>query len=122
MNKKNLLGTGAALLFALNAGQAHAAIDPEDQKAINNAGCEELAKEYRELAVAEKKLDADIRKAKGDNTATNVLGVATFATLGIGFFSWTDHGDAEANLAEIREYRQAVAAAGAKKSCALPAP
>ena len=46
-----------------------------------------------------------------------MIGVATFATLGLGFFSWNDNSDAKDTLVEIRELRVAIDAAIQKKAC-----
>jgi hypothetical protein len=99
-----------------------AQVDAEDQELIDAASCEELAKEHRNYAAAEKEVADGIRQSGNSTTATNVLGVATLATLGFGFFEWDDTSDAETNLAELRGIREAIEAAAKKKSCDLAAP
>ena len=63
----------------------------------------------------------EIRRTTNSTVATNAVGAATIAIFGIGFFTWDNNEDAEENLAELRAYRDAIAAAGRKKGCALPA-
>ena len=94
-------------------------VDPDDQKLIDAANCDELIKEHGNYAAAEKEVAEKIRQSRNSTTAGNVLGIATLATFGLGFFSWDDHSDAEENLAELTAYRIAIAAAAKKKSCAL---
>ena len=84
------------------------------------AGCDEIVKQYRIHVQQEKAVTEEIRRTNKDTVATNVLGAATLATIGIGFFTWDDSVDAEENLAELRVYREAIAASGRKKNCALP--
>lgn len=110
-----LLSAGLALYGPLS----WSLVDPEDQKLIDAAGCDEIVKEYKNYSAAEKQVIEEIRKAGNSTVATNALGVATMATLGIGFFTWNNSADAESNLAEIRAYRMAIEAAGKKKSCNL---
>ena len=40
---------------------AWAALDPEDQKLIDEASCEEIQREYRNYAAAEREVEAEIR-------------------------------------------------------------
>ena len=96
-------------------------VDPEDQKLIDAASCDEIIKQYSIHVAQEKAVAEEIRRTSNSTTATNVFGVATMATLGIGFFTWDNNVDNEANLAELRAYRDAIGAAGRKKGCALPA-
>lgn len=107
-------------MLALCAATSWAMVTPEDMKLIEAAGCDEIIKEYRNFSLAERKLAEEIRQTSNSTTATNVIGVATMAALGIGFFSWNDQVDARTNLAELTAYREAIAAEGRKKNCALP--
>ena len=95
-------------------------VTPEDQRLIEAAGCNEIVKEYRNFSAAEKKLAEDIRLTDNSTTAGNVAGAASLAVFGLGFFSWDDQADAKENLAELTEYRKAIAAEGKKKGCNLP--
>ncbi len=120
--RKTLLQFSLAAALALHGHALRAAgVDAEDQALIDAAGCDEIVKQYRIHVQQEKAVTEEIRRTTKDTVATNVLGAATLATIGIGFFSWDNSVDAEENLAELRVYREAIAAAGRKKNCALPA-
>ena len=109
-----------ALTFACFATPAWPVVTAEDQKLIEAADCAEIIREYRNFSGAEKKLADEIRSTSNSTTAGNVLGVATLAAFGLGFFSWNDQADAEENLAELTAYREAIAVEGRKKKCDLP--
>lgn len=94
-------------------------VTAEDQKLIEAADCDEIIKEHRNFSAAEKKLAEEIRQTSDSTTAGNVLGVASLAVFGLGFFSWNDQADAKTNLAELTAYREAIAAEGRKKNCKL---
>ncbi|MES2582078.1 MAG: hypothetical protein V4627_05130 [Pseudomonadota bacterium] len=111
------LAVALALCGSTTAWSNH--ITPEDQKLIEAASCEELVKEHRNFAAAEKKLAEEIRQTSNSTTAGNVVGVATLAVFGLGFFSWDDQVDAKTNLAELTAYRQAIEAEAKKKNCKL---
>jgi len=98
-----------------------AGVEPDDQKLIDAAGCDEIVKQYRIHVAQEKVVVEEIRRSSNNTVATNVVGAAALATVGIGFFVWDDNEDAEENLAELRAYRDAIAAAGRKKGCTLSA-
>lgn len=108
----------AAILLAAGT-PLFAYVTAEDQKLIDAASCDEIVREHRNFSLAEKKLADEIRSTSNATTAGNVLGVATLATFGLGFFSWNDQADAKENLAELTAYREAIAAAGRKKNCNL---
>ena len=108
----------AALTLHVTAGWSM--VTAEDQKLIEAADCEEIIKEYRNFSGAERRLDDEIRSTSNSTAAGNVLGVATLAAFGLGFFSWNDQADAKTNLAELTAYREAIAADGRKKKCQLP--
>ena len=110
----------ATALFLHAPASLPATVEPEDQKLIDAAGCDEIIKQYRIHADQEKAVAEEIRKATGGTVATNVVGAATLAAFGFGFFTWDNSVDAQENLAELRVYRDAIAAAGRKKNCALP--
>lgn len=98
---------------------AWSAIDPEDQKLIDAASCEEIVREYRNYSNAERELDAKIRASNTGTAAANIAGIAAFATLGFGFFTWNDNSDARETLAEVRDIRIAIAEGARKKGCRL---
>lgn len=110
----------AALAFQPLPAWPHG-VTPEDQKLIDAASCEEIVKQYKIHVAEEKMVAEEIRKTTNGTVAGNVVGAAMLATFGIGFFSWDNSVDAEANLAELRAYRDAIGAAGRKKGCNLPA-
>jgi hypothetical protein len=118
-----IMGKIAALVFAaplmICGTSALAMVIAEDQKLIEEAGCDEIIKEHRNFAAAEQKLAGEIRRTSNSNTAGNVVGVATLAVFGLGFFHWDDQSDAKTNLAELKAYREAIAAEGRKKNCAM---
>lgn len=106
-----------AAACGLYAPLAGAMIEPDDQKLIDAASCDDLAKEHRSFTQSAKDVEEEIRKSGNRTVAANVVGAATLAVVGFGFFHWDDHADLKENLAELREYREAIAAAAAKKSC-----
>ena len=91
----------------------------EDQKLIDNASCEEIVREYRNYSNAEREIDARIRANNAGTAAANIAGIAAFATLGFGFFTWDDNSDAKETLAEVRESRIAIQEGARKKGCRL---
>ena len=111
----------AAALAAPAPSSWPASVEPDDQKLIDAAGCDEIVKQYGIHVAQEKAVADEIRRTTGGAAATNALGVATMAAFGFGFFTWDNSVNAEENLAELRAYRDAIAAAGRKKGCALPA-
>ena len=117
--RKHLTRLPFVALLACCGPNASASVDADDQELIDAASCPQLLTQHAKYAAAEKELADEIRQSGHSTTATNVLGLATMATLGIGFFHWNDNSDAEANLAELSAYRQAIAAAAKRKSCGL---
>ena len=121
---RNILKMPTALALAgavgFHGASSWSMVTEEDQRLIEAADCAEIIKEYRNFSAAEKKLAEDIRQTSDGTVAGNVLGVATLATFGLGFFSWDDQADARTNLAELTAYREAIAAEGKKKACSLP--
>jgi TRAP-type C4-dicarboxylate transport system substrate-binding protein len=107
------------VVLMLSPHAAWSALDPEDQKLIDEASCEEIQREYRNYSAAEREVEAEIRKSNAGTAAANVAGIAAFAVLGFGFFTWNDNSDARETLAELREIRVAIAAGAKKKGCAL---
>ena len=106
-------------MLAVPLQAVRAAIDPEDQKLIDAASCEEIVREYRNYANAERELDAKIGASNTGTAAANIAGIAAFATLGFGFFTWNDNSDAREALAELRDIRIAIAEGARKKGCRL---
>ena len=107
------------LALLVPAHQAAAKLDPEDQKLIDEASCEEIQREYRNYSQAEREVEAEIRKSNAGTAAANVAGIAAFALLGFGFFTWNDNSDLQETLAELREIRVAIGEGARKKNCRL---
>jgi hypothetical protein len=114
-----LAGLPLAVALMLFGHNAWSRIDPEDQKLIDAASCEEIVREYRNYWTAEKAAEAQIRQSNAGTAAANVAGLAAFAVLGFGFFTWDDNSDAQENLAELRDIRVAIAEGARKKGCTL---
>jgi hypothetical protein len=117
--RKRVAGRSLAAAATLFAQAAGAQVDPEDQKLIDAAGCPELVREYGNYAAAEREAYAQIQRANAGTAAVNVAGIAAFATLGFGVFTWDNNEDAEENLAELRAIRIAIGESAGKKGCAL---
>lgn len=115
-------GAAASLLvITLLLGHASAAFaDDEGWKAARKASCQELVDAYRTTSAAERKVVAAIKNSSNGTVATNVLGVATLALFGVGFFSWNDNASAEENLVELRDDLNIITAVAAEKKCELP--
>jgi len=95
-------------------------IDPEDQAIIDEASCSELQEEYRDFPAAEKEVANEIEQRGQVTVGTNLVGAASFATLGFGIFSWDTAADAQENLAELRQIRLAIERTAQRKGCSLP--
>src|SRR5262249_47216198 len=94
--------------------------DQEDWEAARKATCPELVDAWKTTHAAERKVVAAIRESKDGTVAGNVLGVATLAIFGIGFFSWDDNSSAEENLADLRNDMKIITTVAVEKKCALP--
>ena len=116
---RSLVRLSLLAMLALLTNAAWTALDPEGQKLIDEASCEEIQREYRNYAAAERKVEAEIRKANVDTAAANVAGIAAFAILGFGFVTWNDNSDAQETLPELREIRVAIAEGARKKGFRL---
>jgi hypothetical protein len=108
-----------AALLAVSGNAARATLDPEDQKLIDQASCEEIVREFRNYSTAEREVEAEIRKSNAGTAAANIAGLSAFAVLGFGFFTWDDNSDARETLAELREIRVAIGEGARKKGCRL---
>lgn len=96
---------------------ANALIDREDQEIIDAATCSELIEGRADFVAAENDLSDAIASDSKTTIATNAIGVATFATFGLGFFNWNDNSDAKESLLDIHEVRVEIEAAIQKKGC-----
>jgi len=74
------VGSLVLALGLMFAGQpARSAIDPEGQKLIDAASCQEIQREYRNYVAAERELYDRIQRSRAGTAAANVAGVAAFA-------------------------------------------
>ena len=92
----------------------------DDWEAARKASCPELVDAYKTTSAAERKVVAAMKESKDGTIAGNVLGVASLAILGIGFFSWNDDASAEENLADLRNDLNIITTVAAEKKCVLP--
>ena len=115
-----LFGALVAAWFACDNAWSTSA-EQEDWQAARAASCPELVDAFKVTSAAERKVAAAIKESKNQTIATNVLGVASLAVLGVGFFTWDDHASAEENLADLRHDLEIVKTVAAEKKCALPA-
>src|SRR5215510_1980621 len=115
IRKPTLLLLASLLAFSMPGREALSALDPEDQKLIDQASCEEIVREFRNYSAAEREVEAEIRKSNAGTAAANVAGIAAFAVLGFGFFTWDDNSEARETLAELREIRVAIGEGARKK-------
>ena len=111
------------LIFALLAANPPSALanDSDDWKAARRASCEELTDAYRTTAAAERKVVEEMKNTSRAETGANLLGVATLAIAGFGFFTWDNNHTAEENLADLRNDLQIITTVAREKNCALPA-
>ncbi len=107
----------ALLLAACASTSVVGVVDPEDQREIDSATCAELVEAYPEYVSVERELVAAIKQSNQTTAAINLVGVATFATLGLGLFSLDNNMDAQDALAEIRGLRIALETAINKRNC-----
>ena len=111
------------LIFALLTANPVTALanDSDDWKAARRASCEELTDAYRTTAAAERKVVEEMKNTSRAETGANLLGVATLAIAGFGFFTWDNNHTAEENLADLRNDLQIITTVAREKNCALPA-
>ena len=111
------------LIFALLAANPPSALanDSDDWKAARRASCEELTDAYRTTAAAERKVVEEMKNTSRAETGANLLGVATLAIAGFGFFTWDNNHTAEENLADLRNDLHIITTVAREKNCALPA-
>ena len=112
-----------ALVIALSLATSLSAASPDAEywEAARKASCPELIDAYKTTTAAERKVVTAMKESKDGTVAANVLGVASLAILGIGFFSWDDHASAEENLADLRNDLKIITTVASEKKCALPA-
>lgn len=112
----------AFIVLSCSCGHAwSAAPDQEYWDAARKATCPELIDAYKTTSAAERKVVAAMKESRDGTVAGNVLGVASLAILGIGFFSWNDDASAEENLADLRNDLKIITTVASEKKCELPA-
>ena len=94
--------------------------EQEDWDAARKASCQELIDAFRTTSAAESKVAKAIKESRDGTVAANVLGVASLAVLGVGFFTWDDNASAEENLADLRHDLMIIKTVAAEKKCELP--
>ncbi|TAL11720.1 MAG: hypothetical protein EPO02_03700 [Nitrospirae bacterium] len=100
---------------------ASAAVADEDVwQLARKASCPELIEAYKATVAAEQEVVAAIKDSRNGTVATNVLGVATLAIVGFGFFTWNDNESAEENLADLRNDLTIIKTVASEKKCELP--
>ena len=115
------LAAAALVVMSLAAGDATAkSQEQEDWDAARKATCPELVDAYKTTVAAERKVVAAIKESKDGTVASNVLGVASLAILGVGFFTWDDNASAEENLADLRNDLKIITTVSSEKKCQLP--
>ena len=111
------------IVLAIVVGHASATSpEQEDWAAARKANCKELVDAYKTTSTAERQVVAAIKESRDGTITTNVLGVATLAVFGIGFFTWNDDATAEENLADLRNDLNIITTVAAEKKCKLPTP
>ena len=124
MKRTGSLAMLAALMLASFLVRKAAAADSEDKETWDEAraaSCTELTEAYKETVIAERKVVAAIHDSKTETIATNVLGGAMLAGLGVGFFTWNDNESAEENLTDLRNDLRIIRTVSSEKKCSLPA-
>jgi len=112
-----------ALVIAFSVATTLSAASPDAEywEAARKASCPDLIDAYKTTTDAERKVVTAMKESKDGTVAANVLGVASLAILGIGFFSWDDHASAEENLADLRNDLNIITTVASEKKCVLPA-
>lgn len=101
---------GGFAIVALSAGPAVAV----DFEYFKSQSCEELGKEFDALTKAEATINDSIKKKDSD---ANVKLAVGFLLTGWPFWGTADHGNANAQLAEIREDLRFVTRAQKANNC-----
>jgi hypothetical protein len=120
MKNMRLHQTFAAFMVLFCAFGSSWASDQEYWDAARKASCAELIEAYKTTSAAERKVVAAIKSSKNGTVAANAIGVASFAILGVGFFTWDNDHSAEENLADLRNDLKIITTVAAEKKCELP--
>jgi hypothetical protein len=111
----------ASILICQSAGAWATSNESEDYAAARKATCPELVDAYNTTSAAEQKVVAAMKASSNGTIATNVLGVASLAVLGVGFFTWNNDQSADENLADLRHDLDIIRTVAKEKKCELPA-
>ena len=108
----------ALILFALSF--AATADDAEYFALARKASCAELIDAYKSTKAAELNVVAAMKESRDGTVATNVIGVASLAILGVGFFTWNSDHTPQENLDDLRNDLRIITAVANEKKCGLP--
>ena len=95
--------------------------DAEYFALARKASCAVLIDAYKSTREAELKVVAAMKESRDGTVATNVIGVTSLATLGIGFFTWNNDHTPQENLDDLRNDLRIITAVAKEKKCDLPA-
>jgi hypothetical protein len=98
----------------------HASVRPLDLGPFRAATCAELQGEYKATLEVNREVLEEMRRSNRDTAGTNLLGAATFATMGFGMFTSGDNAEAESAQEELEAYQRALVVVAAEKKCTLP--
>lgn len=112
--------TNFIAIICLFGNASVALAEQDDWEEARKASCPEIIDAYKTTVAAERKIVAALKESKDGTIATNVLGVASFAIIGFGFFTWDDNESAEENLADLRDDLKIITTVASEKKCKLP--
>jgi hypothetical protein len=98
------------------------ATEMDDGEAARKATCPELDDAHKTTSATERRVVAALKESRDCTIATNVLGVASLAVLGISFFTWNDDASTDENLADLRNDLTIIKAVASERKCDLPEP
>jgi len=117
--RSRLLALALAVLLPALA-PCHALVRPLDLGPFRVATCAELQGEYKATLEVNREVLEEMRRSNRDTAGTNLLGAATFATMGFGMFTSGDSGETESAQEELEAYQRALVTVAAEKKCTLP--
>ena len=97
-------------------------LSKDDIATIEALDCADLKSVRAEFVSAEDDLKSAIKTGQNSTIATNVVGAALLASVGVGFFSWNDDTDVKQALSEVTEFRIALDNSARNKKCPLDTP
>ena len=116
----NRLPASLIAIALLSGTTCLAFADENDWNMARKATCPELIEAYKTTVAAERKVVAGIKESRDSTVGTNLLGVASLAIIGFGFFTWNDNASAEENLADLRNDLNIIRTVATEKACELP--